>query len=88
MFQNTVDQCLAKLKPYQHEPIPTVPIQMATNICNFLEALITKDVFKQSENIDETKRRLGYIFAFSFIWGIGGSLDSSSHDRVSSFRKI
>lgn len=85
LFQNTIDPCLAKLRNHVKEPIPTVPIQMAQNICNFLFALLKKEVFKMHENIDETKKRLSCIFAFAFIWGIGGSLDSNSHDRVNLF---
>lgn len=70
------------MKVYIHEPIPTVPIQMASNICNFLHALLKKESLPNPDNIDDTKRRLNYIFAFAFIWGMGGSLDAQSHDRV------
>ena len=78
-----MDGVLEKLEAFQKEPIPTPPIQMAASVCSYIEALLqNKDVFKQSEDVDETERRLTYIFAFAFIWGVGGSLSEDCHARV------
>ncbi len=83
LFKNTVDDTLDKLKKQCKEPIPTVGIQLATNICNILETYLTKAVFKMPENVEKNKTRLSNIFVYAFIWGMGGALDSDSHIQVS-----
>ena len=54
---------------------------MATNICNYLEALISKNVFKNIDNMDDIKRKLNNIYAFAFIWGVGAAIDTSYSDK-------
>ena len=82
MFKNTIDPTLEKMKRYCKEPIPTVGIQLARNVCNILEAYLTKAIFKSPENVEKNKTRLSHIFVFAFIWGMGGSLDSDYHMQV------
>lgn len=36
----------------------------------------------QGEALDETMKKLNYMFAFSFIWGVGGSMDQQHYDRM------
>ena len=57
-------------------------IQLATNICNILETVIVKGVFKSSDNQDKNKNKLSNIYVFAFIWGVGGALDSDYHQAV------
>lgn len=57
------------------EQMPTVPIQIARCICNFLEYLFTSH--KQAVPIQEkkevwSKKVLAY-FGFAFIWGFGAA---------------
>ena len=81
LFTNTLEIAISKLKVQCPEPIPTVPIQMATNICNYLEALLTKNVFKNYDNVEDTKRKLNNIYAFTFIWGTGAAIDAIHLDK-------
>lgn len=83
-----MDDTLDKLKKQCKEPIPTVGIQLATNICNILETYLTKAVFKMPENVEKNKTRLSNIFVYAFIWGMGGALDSDSHIQVNPFMEL
>jgi len=76
------------MKKHCKEPIPTVGIQLAKNVCNILEAYLTKNIFKMPENVEKNKTRLSHIFVFAFIWGMGGALDSDYHMQVIFFIKI
>ena len=62
------------------ESIPTVPIQAVTNVCNFLEIFIRPEQGFQGS--DETKMKfLNNLFAISYTWGIGGSLEAHGKDK-------
>jgi len=45
------------------------------NVCNFLEVLLTPLHGFKGEK-EEKKKSLNYFFCFSYIWGVGASLDS------------
>ena len=63
-----------------NEPVKTVDIQQVKSICNFLEILLhPSHGFKGTD--EEKRKLLNNIFAWCFIWGMGGSLDERSKDR-------
>jgi dynein heavy chain len=50
------------------------------SICNFLESFINKDKGFHGKEEDK-KKWLDALFAWSFAWGIGGSLEQRFKDR-------
>lgn len=57
------------------ESIPTVNIQQVASICNFIQALLTpQNGFRDKLKLDEKKKFINSVFAFSYAWGMGGSL--------------
>jgi hypothetical protein len=41
-----------------------------------------KESFGFKGSLEEKKKLLPFIFAFSYIWGMGASLDSSEKEKV------
>ena len=73
-FNNTVDIGLEYIRTHLVEPINTTDLQQVVSICNFLEYLIDKSKGFVGPD-DDKKKLLDSVFAFSFAWGLGGSLD-------------
>jgi len=68
----------------EYEPIPTVEIQNVVNLCNFLEHFITEEVggFEESDTPEVYRPKLIKFFAFSFIWGLGGSYSTKGYRYI------
>ena len=65
------------------ETIPTVSIQMVTNVLNFMEIFLdTAAGYRPNDPLDKRMKYLNYTFVFAFIWGMGGSLRSISLEKV------
>jgi len=74
LFEYTVDPALEFIRNTCKEPIVTTDLQQVTSICNFLEYFI--DESKGFKGDDDAKKKLiDCIFAWSYAWGIGGSLE-------------
>ena len=54
-FDQTIDAGLKKIAGGLHEPIPTVPIQKATNVLNFLEAILRPEYGFKGKKEDKQK---------------------------------
>ena len=58
----------------EEEALPTVPIQIITCICNFLEYFIkSKTSLPITGDKKDVERKINYYFGFSFIWAFGCS---------------
>lgn len=80
IFDATVDIGLDKIRDFLTEPVVTANIQQVVSLCNFLEVLVhPSQGFKGTE--DEKRKLLMNIFAWSYIWGLGASLDERSKER-------
>jgi dynein heavy chain, axonemal len=83
MMELVIPQSLIKFRKSFSEPFPTVDIQLVTSVCNILEKFIAPDSgFKLKDNMEENKKRIAYIFAFAFIWGLTASFDNSELSKV------
>ena len=69
---------ISKLREF--EPIPSFEIQAITSLCNFLEYFITPEIggFNASDSAITIRGKLSKYFAFSFIWGVGGSFSAKA----------
>lgn len=76
LFDTTVEFGLEKIRSLKLvEYIKTVEIQRVASLCNFLEVMLqTSYGFKGDK--EEKKKNLPFFFAFAYIWGIGGGLDT------------
>ena len=62
------------------EPVKTADIQQVVSICNFLEVFLNPTAgFKGTD--EEKKKLFLSIYAWSYIWGMGASLDERSKER-------
>jgi len=79
-FEATVDPALEFIRANCKEPIKTTDLQQVVSICNYIEGFVdAKKGFKGSE--EERIALLNCIFAWSYAWGIGGSLDQAGKYR-------
>ena len=76
LFITTVEPAFEKIRTLKLvEYIKTVEIQRVASICNFLEVLLQPQYGFKGDK-EEKKKNLPFYFAFAYIWGIGGGLDS------------
>ena len=73
MFVHSFEYANNHVKKF-YEPFPTLMIQRASNVCNFLEALLKDFVYEQ--NPEDTIKKINYFYGFCFIWGFAASVDS------------
>ena len=63
------------------EAMDTVPVQVVTCICNFLEYFLRSKNSLASEK-KECERKLSYYFGFAYIWSFGCSFKTSAMKYV------
>ena len=79
-FDATIDIGLEKIRDQLTEPVKTADIQQVVSICNFLEVFLNPTAgFKGTD--EEKKKLFLSIYAWSYIWGMGASLDERSKER-------
>ena len=79
LFFQTVDLGLEKIRSGLKEPIKTTDLQQVKGLCAFLESFLQYD--KGFKGDDKTKKKdMECIFAFSYAWGLGASLDLRGKD--------
>ena len=83
MFEQAFERSIVKIRTVLHEPIKTSDLQLAASICNILEAFLTEDICTGDKN--DKKKKMTQIFAYSFIWGMGGPLDEMSKEKVNKY---
>lgn len=79
LFLTFVEDGLNKVKAVKdEEPMPTVPVQVVTCLCNFLEYFIKN---KNSVPINDKKevwaKKINFYFGFAYIWAFGASFKPS-----------
>ena len=84
MFNNTFETVNNATKKF-YEPFPTLMIQRACNVCNFLEALLAGFVYEQ--NPEDTIKKMNYFYGFCFIWGFAASIDAQHYDKLETIIK-
>jgi len=79
LFIQYVDDGLNKIKAVKdEEPMPTVPIQIVTCLCNFLEYFIkNKTSVPIHDKKDVWAKKILFSFGFSYIWAFGASFKAS-----------
>lgn len=81
LFDVTIEPALEKIRTLKLvEYVRTVDMQRVTNVCNFLEVLLQPQYGFKGEKEDK-KKILPFYFCFSYIWGIGASLDPYGQER-------
>lgn len=79
-FEAVIDIGLDKIRSQFSELVGTVNLQQVVSTCNFLEVLVNPSMgFKGTD--EEKRKLLNSIFAFSYAWGMGASLDERSKER-------
>ncbi len=99
LFLTTVDDGLAFRAAECSEPIPTTDAQAVTSLCRLFVALIrefgerptSSDLAAKPAGLsmvrpaEELRRVIDSLFAFAYVWSIGGSISSECHDRFDGF---
>eukprot|EP01022_Parablepharisma_sp_SALTPOND_P004470 TRINITY_DN120355_c3_g1_i1.p1 TRINITY_DN120355_c3_g1~~TRINITY_DN120355_c3_g1_i1.p1 ORF type:complete len:4253 (+),score=509.78 TRINITY_DN120355_c3_g1_i1:57-12761(+) len=80
LFEQNIERGLNKLRNTCTVLIKTTDLQLIANVCNMLEAVLTPATFVGDKI--EKKKILTQAYCFAFIWGIGGSLDESSREKM------
>jgi len=80
-FDATIDMALDRIRNGGQfkEPIVTDNLQQVRGLTNFLEVFLTEQKGFKGDN-KQKRKDLEAIFAWSFTWGIGASLDERSKD--------
>mmetsp|Transcript_44339 Transcript_44339/g.86753 ORF Transcript_44339/g.86753 Transcript_44339/m.86753 type:complete len:4144 (+) Transcript_44339:98-12529(+) len=78
-FLTHLKEGIAFMRSEGKEPIATVNVQLATNICQLFEALFTEEHgVNFEEPLEELTKLCDKVFAFCFAWGVGGSLSEET----------
>jgi len=80
LFDNSIERGLSKIRTSLKEPIKTVDMQLVASVCNFLEIFLTPTYLEGDKLLK--KKKLQLIFVFSYVWGLSGSIDESSKEKV------
>ena len=88
LFDSTIDAGLDFRRRNCKEPIVTTPCQQATSVCNlFLSLFARSGINKETEPNKNTKELVKKLFAFSYIWGMGGSIRADDSENLVTFAK-
>ena len=82
-FNATIDIGLEYIRDRFKEPLATTDLQQVTSLCNLMEYfLVDERGFKGKP--EEKKQMINAFFAFSYAWGLGGSLDLADKEKFDS----
>lgn len=86
LFEEKLVLGLTWMRENGKESIPTVDIQVTASLCSLFEALFTSENgVDLGDPFDDLKLIVELVFAFSFAWSIGGSLDGESLKQFSKY---
>ena len=96
LFAATVDDGLAFRRASCAEPIPTTDLQTVASLCRLLTAMVRgagergKDTgspvgLDLTRPADELTRVLDAMFAFAYVWTVGGSISSEHYEKFDAF---
>jgi len=75
LFAATIDRGLAFTRSGLKELVPTVDNQLIDSLCAFFDSLLPAAKLDLSKPAEELKPVISNIYAFCFIWSVGGSID-------------
>lgn len=93
----TVDEGLAFRAADCAEPIPSTDLQSVTSLCRLFTALLREFGERSSEAgakplgldmarpVEDLRKVIDSLYAFAYVWSIGGSVASDCHDRFDAF---
>jgi dynein heavy chain len=83
LFDKTVDAGLKFLRKHLKEGIPSVDINLVASLASLFQSLARPErgVNLAMENQKQLKACLAKLFAFSYVWSVGGNVDAQFHDR-------
>jgi hypothetical protein len=86
LFANHVENGLKYIRKSCFEPIPTNDTSLVMSLCSLLKSLTHPDTCKRlNDEFDHLKKLLDKLFVFSYVWALGGGLDSKSMTKFDSF---
>jgi len=89
LFEEKLPLGIQFLRENCKEPIPTVDVQCTASLCALFEALFSVengiDVTDTNLSNEDMKILIELLFAYSFAWGLGGSLDTESQRAFGKF---
>jgi dynein heavy chain len=96
LFENSLDDGLAFRKANCEEPISTSDLQTAISLCRLFGALVRTAGEKKAEtglapgldfsrSIGELTKAINSMFAFAYVWSVGGSISNDGYERFDAF---
>lgn len=91
LFDTYVDQGLKFLRTNCKENIPSVNINVVTSLCQYMQALfqphrgLVWQAKGQETEVEVMGPVVNRVFAFAFIWSVGGNIEQSSIDKFDAF---
>ena len=87
-FEAVIPKGLGFVREHCREPVPTVDLNLVTACCRMFQALYSEKHGVKPNAEDLTALRLAdKLFAFSFVWSIGGSIDPVHWAEFSGFTR-
>ena len=80
MFEQTIERGVNKVRASGTELVRTTDLQLVENVCHIIESVLPSANCIGDKN--DKKKVAGLVYCFAFIWGIGGSIDESSREKV------
>eukprot|EP00727_Mastigamoeba_balamuthi_P003136 m51a1_g1282 putative dynein heavy chain axonemal (4140) ;mRNA; f:131088-144324 len=86
LFDDFVDPGINFVRKNCKEQIPSTDLNLATSLANLFFAMFTKEKgVKFDEPEDELQHTADLVFVFSYVWSIGGNIDSTFYDAFDAF---
>ena len=87
LFLSSVGDGVTFVRKHLREPIKTVATQQATSVCGLVDALLAQNKEAWQRPEDDAVKMIENLFAFAYVWGIGGSLAQDSFERFDNFMR-
>ena len=85
LFDTYCDPGLNFVRGKAKELVATVDINLVTSVAKYFEALVANRGLDLSKPLAEIQTDIDPLFAFSYMWGIGGSIDVSCWEEFNDF---
>jgi len=80
-FEAVIDPGLDFIYSYGSEPIKTTELQQVVSMTKFMEAMVDESKGFKAKTEEELKKILDPIMAYSYCWGLGGSLTQPTKEK-------
>ncbi|KAK9815239.1 hypothetical protein WJX72_000483 [[Myrmecia] bisecta] len=87
MFERWVDPGLAFVRKHCSEPLRTANINLVAALTSLFQSLLhpSKGIDVSEPFTDYTRYGIQNIFAFCYVWSLGGGIDASCRDKFDHF---